>query len=50
LNGVITAQAAMIAYLDDFRLMFIMTVVSIPLLLFVRNARPSTGAAHVAIE
>jgi DHA2 family multidrug resistance protein len=51
LNGAITAQAAMIAYLDDFHLMFIMTVISIPLLLFVRNARPGPGgAAHVAIE
>jgi len=51
LNGAITAQAAMIAYLDDFHLMFLMTLLSIPLLLFVRNARPSAqGAAHVAME
>jgi len=51
LNAAVTAQAAMIAYLDDFHLMFVMTVVSIPLLLFVRNARPSPGgAAHVAVE
>jgi DHA2 family multidrug resistance protein len=51
LNAAITAQAAMIAYLDDFHLMFVMTLISIPLLLFVRNARPSAGgAAHVAIE
>ncbi|HWG75401.1 MAG TPA: MDR family MFS transporter [Steroidobacteraceae bacterium] len=51
LNAAVTAQAAMIAYLDDFHLMFIMTLVSIPLLLFVRNARPSPGgAAHVALE
>jgi DHA2 family multidrug resistance protein len=45
LNGLISAQAAMIAYLDDFHLMMVMTLLSIPLLLFVRNARPSGGGA-----
>jgi len=51
LNGMITAQAAMIAYLDDFHLMMVMTLLSIPLLLFVRNARAAGGgAANVAME
>jgi MFS transporter, DHA2 family, multidrug resistance protein len=51
LNGMLTAQAAMIAYLDDFHLMFVMTLLSIPLLLFVRNARPSArGEANVVVE
>jgi DHA2 family multidrug resistance protein len=51
LNGALTAQAAMIAYIDDFHLMMVMTLLSIPLLLFVRNARPSAaGAQHVAME
>ena len=44
LNAAVTAQAAMIAYLDDFHLMFVMTLVSIPLLLFV------PGTAVAAIE
>ncbi len=42
LNGEVTRQAAMIAYLDDFQLMFIMTLLAIPLLLLVR----STSAAR----
>ena len=51
LNGMITAQAAMIAYLDDFHLMMVLTLVSIPLLLFVRNARPSGGGgANVVMD
>ncbi len=50
LNGMITAQAAMIAYLDDFHLMMVMTLLSIPLLLFVRNARPSPGGTHVVVD
>jgi MFS transporter, DHA2 family, multidrug resistance protein len=50
LNQMITAQAAMIAYLDDFHLMMVMTLLSIPLLLFVRNARARPGAASVAVE
>ncbi|HTW74956.1 MAG TPA: DHA2 family efflux MFS transporter permease subunit [Steroidobacteraceae bacterium] len=50
LNSMITAQAAMIAYLDDFHLMMLMTLLSIPLLLFVRDARASAGAARVVAE
>jgi DHA2 family multidrug resistance protein len=44
LNGLVTAQASMIAYLDDFHLMMIMTILSIPLLLFVRNVRAAREA------
>jgi len=44
LNGLVTAQASMIAYLDDFHLMMIMTILSIPLLLFVRNVRAGREA------
>jgi len=51
LNGAVTAQASMIAYLDDFHLMMIMTVLSIPMLLFVRNASASAGGAkNVVLE
>jgi DHA2 family multidrug resistance protein len=49
LNGAVTAQASMIAYLDDFHLMLIMTVLSIPLLLFVRNAK-AQGASNVVMD
>jgi DHA2 family multidrug resistance protein len=51
LNSTLTAQAAMIAYIDDFHLMMVMTLISIPLLLFVRTARTAAGGTqHVAME
>jgi DHA2 family multidrug resistance protein len=39
LNVEVTRQATMIAYIDDFELMFILTILTIPLLLLIR--RPS---------
>jgi DHA2 family multidrug resistance protein len=50
LNAEVTTQAAMIAYLDDFYFMLILTVLVIPLLLLVRTARAPAGAKDVAIE
>jgi DHA2 family multidrug resistance protein len=50
LNGNITAQAAMIAYIDDFQLMLILTLLTIPLLLLVRRPRASGGPADVAMD
>jgi DHA2 family multidrug resistance protein len=47
LNGEITRQAAMIAYLDDFKLMIFITLACLPLLLMMRTPRfaPETGHA-----
>jgi DHA2 family multidrug resistance protein len=45
LNQQITQQATMIAYLNDFKLMFVATLLVIPLLMLIR--RPSTGSAPV---
>ena len=39
LNAGVTAQAAMIAYIDDFQLMFILTLAAMPLLFLVRIVR-----------
>jgi DHA2 family multidrug resistance protein len=39
LNGEVTRQALMIAYLNDFRLMLYMTLVAAPLLLLLRSPR-----------
>jgi len=51
LNRSVTAQASMIAYLDDFQLMLILTLLALPLLLFVRNARPPAAEVqHAALE
>ncbi len=53
LNGLITQQAAMIAYLDDFRAMFVITLAALPLLLLLRQktvGTPSVGPTRQAQE
>jgi DHA2 family multidrug resistance protein len=50
LNGLINAQAAMISYLDDFKLMAIITLAALPLLLFFRYRRPPAAAVPQAAE
>jgi DHA2 family multidrug resistance protein len=52
LNAEITRQATMVAYVDDFKLMLLLTIAVAPLLIFMRkpkgNARPDP--AHAAVE
>lgn len=52
LNGEITRQASMIAYVDDFWLMLMLTLMVIPLLLLIRPPKQSTAVAidHAALE
>jgi DHA2 family multidrug resistance protein len=51
LNQQVTAQATMIAYLDDFYFMLILTVLALPLLLLVRPPRgAAAGVKNVAME
>jgi MFS transporter, DHA2 family, multidrug resistance protein len=51
LNRGVTAQASMIAYLDDFQLMLILTLLALPLLLLVRTPRAAAAEVkHAAIE
>jgi DHA2 family multidrug resistance protein len=52
LNGEVTRQALFIAYLDDFKLMMIVTFAVLPLLLFMRRGnRVGTGQQqHVAMD
>ena len=47
LNAEVTRQAAMVAYIDDFKLIMLIALASIPLLLLLRGARhrPPQGAA-----
>jgi DHA2 family multidrug resistance protein len=45
LDAAVTQQAAMIAYIDDFWLMLILTLAVVPLLLLIRPPAPSKGAA-----
>jgi MFS transporter, DHA2 family, multidrug resistance protein len=47
LNAEVTRQAAMVAYIDDFKLIMLIALASIPLLLLLREARrwPPPAAA-----
>jgi DHA2 family multidrug resistance protein len=47
LNAEVTRQAAMVAYIDDFRLMMLIALATLPVLLLLRGARrrPLTAAA-----
>ena len=51
LNAEVTRQAAMVAYVDDFKLIMLIALASIPLLLLLREARrrpPPTAAVSTA--
>ncbi|MDB5436018.1 MAG: drug resistance transporter, EmrB/QacA subfamily [Phenylobacterium sp.] len=51
LNAEVTRQAAMVAYVDDFRLMFIITIACMPMLLLMRKPRPVGGEPiHAVID
>ena len=52
LNDEVTRQAAMIAYVDDFLFMLVLTLLVIPLLLLLRPPRRNAPVAsdHVALE
>ncbi len=52
LNGLVTSQAAMVAYNDDFKIMMILSLLTIPFLLFlrVRKRRPGDKPDMVAME
>nr|MEA2797967.1 transporter, family, multidrug resistance protein [Phenylobacterium sp.] len=51
LNGEVTRQATMVAYVDDFRLMFIITIACMPMLLLMRKPRPVGGEPlHAVID
>jgi DHA2 family multidrug resistance protein len=51
LNDQITRQAAMVAYVDDFKLMLFITLACMPLLLLMRTPKlaPEEGV-HVIVE
>ena len=48
LDGLITVQSLMIAYLDDFKLMFFITLCATPLLLFLRYTKMAPGGGPAA--
>ncbi len=50
LNAMATRQAAMVAYIDNFKLMMIMVIAGLPLVLLLRKPRPAPRAAVAAAE
>jgi DHA2 family multidrug resistance protein len=52
LNETITQQATMVAYLNDFKLMFVATLLVIPLILLIRPSRSAAdeSLAHAAMD
>ena len=51
LDAVITRQAQIIAYIDDFKLLMIATLVVIPLLIVFKQASDASNSGHtVAME
>ena len=50
INAEVTRQALFIAYLDDFKLMMLVTFAILPLLFFMRRGNPAGGAPHAAMD
>ncbi len=50
LNRMITNQSAMIAYIDDFKLMMVLTIATIPFLLLIRNVKAAGANTTVVAE
>jgi MFS transporter, DHA2 family, multidrug resistance protein len=48
LNAEVTRQAAMVAYIDDFKMMMVIALVGLPLLLMLREARRKPAVSPVA--
>jgi DHA2 family multidrug resistance protein len=49
LDQVIQMQAAIISYVDDFKLMMILSLAAIPLVLLLRSAPPAQGEDHAMV-
>jgi len=50
LNGVVSQQAAMLAYNNDFQFLFVITLITMPLVLFLKVAKSGKAAPSVAVE
>jgi DHA2 family multidrug resistance protein len=50
LDAIIQNQAAIISYIDDFKLMMVLTLAAVPLLLLLRGARDSQPGEHALVE
>jgi DHA2 family multidrug resistance protein len=50
LNATVTQQAAMIAYIDDFKLLMVLCLATIPLVLLMRKGANAVSTEPVAVE
>jgi DHA2 family multidrug resistance protein len=50
LNQQVTAQAAMIAYNNDFKLMMVMSALAVPMVMLLRGAKPKQGEQAMVVE
>jgi DHA2 family multidrug resistance protein len=51
LDGIVTRQASIIAYIDDFKLMLVLALAALPLVLVIRTAaqKPAAADDHAAV-
>ena len=49
LDAVVTRQAQIIAYIDDYKLMMFVTLGALPMLLLMRKGAGGGGGAHAAV-
>ena len=49
LDGMITAQATIIGYIDDFKLMMIMSLAAMPLVFLLRRASAPASVDHAMV-
>ena len=49
LDGIITVQATVIAYIDDFKLLMIMCLAVMPLVFLLRKAEQPAAVDHSAV-
>jgi DHA2 family multidrug resistance protein len=50
INQEITRQAAMIAYIDNFKFMMIVTLLAVPMLALLRKTRRAAPEMHAALD
>jgi DHA2 family multidrug resistance protein len=49
-NGLVSQQAAMLSYLDDFQLMVWISLASVPIVLLLRGGKPKGDAPNKSPE
>ena len=50
LDGLVTTQATIISYINDFKLLMVLCLIALPLVLLLRSANPSMSAEPVVVD